>query len=173
MQSLDKKAFYESATAKLLTQINTFALPETDKKKAVHFTTLFREAFKYDEIKQYVFMTHDKKLWDLGYDSAGFCRIASIVFAIVMGINDWKLMYIDENSWDVKMDHHYLKHIPSGKFFDITYDQFIIDGYYKEIPYNLGYTAAFGLQPNDMSIRFAKVLGIDMFKLLKNTTNGK
>jgi len=172
MSMKNKKDFYESATAKILSDINSFGLSADDKRKAIYFTKLFREAFKYDEIKQYVFETNDRKMWDLGYDSAGFCRIASIVFSVVMGVSDWKLMCISPDNWKGSASHHYLKHVPSGKFFDITYDQFAIEGY-DCIPYEAGHPAILGLQPNDMSIRFANALDIDMLQLLKNQSNGK
>ena len=172
MENIDKKALYKSATEKLLAQIHTFGLSEEDTKKAVYFTKLFREAFKYDEIKKYVFVSRERDIWDLGYDSAGFCRVASITFSVVMGVQDWELMCISEDDWSAHASHHYLKHRPSGKFFDITYDQFAVDGY-DEIPYDSGHTAFIGLHPKDMTFKFANALDIDIYKLLKNKSNGK
>ena len=68
--------------------------------KLYFYTKLFREAFTYDEIKQYTFIEPGETIWDLGYDSAGFCRIASTVFSIALGFNDWKLMHINADQWD-------------------------------------------------------------------------
>ena len=171
MYDIDKKQFYEAATQKILSQIDSMGLAPDDKRQAVYFTRLFREAFKYDEVKKYTFITPYSKIWDLGYDSAGFCRAASITFAIVMGMRDWQLMCIDESDWSLREPHHYLKHIPSGKFFDITYDQFAIDGF--TVPYDLGHKAIFGLTPNDIPIKFAKVLDIDIIDVLKGKSKGK
>ena len=164
-----KKDFYEQATAKILNQINDFGLSGEDKKKAIYFTKLFRESFKYDEIKKYLFITPESKIWDLGYDSAGFCRVASVAFSVVMGVKDWQLMCINDNQWYGDALHHYLKHMPSGKFFDITYDQFAIEGY--KIPYELGHRTAFNLFPGDISWKYADALGI--WKMLKKQTKGK
>ena len=166
-----KKQFYESATQNILSQLEKFGLSPEDKRKAVFYTKLFREAFKYDEIKKHIFITPESKIWDLKYDSAGFCRIASITFAIIMGIKDWQLMCIGEKDWNGSASHHYLKHLPSGKFFDITYDQFAFEGH--DIPYDLGHSAVVGLTPGDMTLKFADTLDIDLLKILKGKTKGK
>jgi len=171
MGEIDKKSFYESATQNILSQLNNMGLTSEDKRKAVFYTKLFREAFKYDEIKKHIFITPESKIWDLKYDSAGFCRVASITLAIIMGVKDWKLMCIGENDWDGKASHHYLKHIPSGKFFDITYDQFAFEGH--QIPYDAGHEAIVGLSPNDMTMKFANTFDIDLLKILKNESKGK
>ena len=171
MYDVDKKKFYESATKRLLDKINDMNLAPTVKNRAVFFTKLFREAFKYDEIKQYTFVTPANKIWDLGYDSVGFCRASSIAFSIIMGLQDWQLMYIDDSEWEAREPHHYLKHLPSGEFFDITYDQFAINGY--TVPYEAGYNAIFGLSQNDTPIRFARALDIDLINILKYGPKGK
>lgn len=166
-----KKVFYESATKKLLSEIEDMGLSADEKRKAVFYTKLFREAFKYDEIKQNVFITPNNKIWNLGYDSAGFCRIASINFAIIMGVEYWKLMCINDNQWTGQASHHYLQHVPTGKFFDITYDQF--DFYGQKVPYELGHRTAFNVYPGDLSLKFADVMGIDILKMLMKKSKGK
>ncbi len=166
-----KKDFYKAATVKLLNQINNLGLSESDKNRAIYFTKLFREIFQYDEIKKYMFITPKSKIWNLGYDSAGFCRIASVVFSVVMGVKDWQLMCINDNQWDGNASHHYLKHIPSGKFFDITYDQFAIDGY--EIPYDLGHESVMNLKRGDLPWKFADALNINLIEELKKQSKGK
>lgn len=158
MMNKNKKDFFDAATVNILNQINDFGLSEKNKKKAVFFTKLFRETFKYDEIKKYLFVTPESKIWDLGYDSAGFCRVASIAFSIVMGIQDWQLMCINNNQWYGNASHHYLKHLSSGKFFDLTYDQFAIDGYI--VPYELGHSTGFNFYPGDMSQKFIDILNV-------------
>lgn len=161
-----KKDFYKNATQNLLSQITKMGLSSQDTQKAVFYTKLFREAFTYDEIKQYTFIEPGADIWDLGYDSAGFCRIASTVFSIALGFNDWKLMKVDADQWDGNASHHYLKHIPSGQFFDLTYDQFAISG--MNIPYEIGKPAAYRLYPNNDIMRFANALSIDIIGMLKN-----
>ena len=167
MDTEEKKAFYEDATKNLLAQLNTMDLLPDDKQKAIYYTKLFREAFKYNEIKQYAFISPESDIWDLGYDSAGFCRISSTVFSIVLGFQNWKLMRIEPNVWKGNASHHYLQHVPSGKFFDITYDQFAIDG--CTVPYKLGVPAMYRLYPNNDIMRFAKALDIDIIGMLKQT----
>ena len=165
-----KKDFYKNATYELLSQLNKMGLSDTDKQKAVFYTKLLREAFTYDEIKQYTFIEPGADIWDLGYDSAGFCRIASTVFSIALGFNDWKLMRVDADQWDGNASHHYLKHIPSGQFFDLTYDQFAITG--MKVPYEIGKPAAYRLYPNNDIMRFANALNIDIISMLKSNSKG-
>ncbi len=165
MDIQDKKQFYNDATNRLLLQLNDMDLSPKDKQNAIFYTKLFREAFKYDEIKQYTFVTPESNIWDLGYDSAGFCRISSTAFSIAMGINDWKLMRVDAEQWDGNASHHYLRHIPSGKFFDLTYDQFAVEG--LTVPYEIGKPAAYRLYPNNDIMRFADALNIDIINILK------
>jgi hypothetical protein len=166
MKTKSKKNFYDSATASILSQITNFGLSNTNKDKAIHFIKLFRELFKYNEIKQYMFITPESRIWNLGYDSAGFCRIASVSFAVIMGVKDWQLMCINDNLWLGQASHHYLQHIPTGNFLDITYDQFAFYG--KEIPYELGHSTAFNLSRGDMSWKFmTDVLNLDVISVLK------
>ena len=61
--------------------------------------------------------------------------------------------------------HHYLKHIPSGQFFDLTYDQFAIYG--QTVPYEIGTPAAYRLYPNNDIMRFADALNVDIIGMLK------
>lgn len=170
MYETEKKEFYKSATQNILSQLGGMGLSESDKHRATYLILLFREAFKYDELKKYVFITPQQKIWNLGYDSAGFCRVASITFAIVMGLKDWQLMCINDNQWDGNSSHHYLKHIPSGKFLDITYDQFSFEGF--DVPYELGHNALFGLVPGDMTFKFAHKLDINLLSVLKGESKG-
>ena len=158
MNSAKKKIFYEKATLDLLNQINSFGLTGKQKHDAVLYTRVFRELFKLDEMKQWVFITKKNNIWDFGYDSAGFCYSASVAFAIKLGIKDWQLMCIDGDKYAGRMDHHYLLHKPSGNFFDITYDQFAIDGIV--VPYELGTVAQYSLSTKDTPYRFAKAAGI-------------
>lgn len=167
MTNQDKKKIYEEATQKLLAQLNTMGLSPKKKKTAIYFTKLFREAFKYNEIKEYVFTGPKDVFVDLGYDSAGFCYASSVVFSIMNGFPDWQLMYIDEYKWPGQLPHYYLKHVQSGKFFDITFDQFSIDGF--TVPYELGETAPFAMTPGDVPFKFADALGLNLIETLKNT----
>ena len=154
----NRRDFYEDATRNLLAQVNGFGLDPKKKHDAILYTRVFRELFKLDEVKQYTFVTKENKIWDFGYDSAGFCYAASVAFSIALGVHDWQLMCIDGDKYAGRMDHRYLKHIPSGKFFDITYDQFAIEGI--TVPYELGTPAQYSLSSKDTPYRFAKAVGI-------------
>ena len=159
MNSKDKGAFYENATLNLLNQINQFGLTGKQYHDAVLYTRVFRELFKLDEVKQYTFISPENNIWDFGYDSAGFCYAASVSFAIALGgFKDWQLMCIDGDKYAGKMDHHYLMHKPTGKFFDITYDQFAIEGI--SVPYELGTPAMYSLSRKETQYKFAYAAGI-------------
>ena len=164
MKDQVKKEFYEHATQSLLKQLNTMGLGSDEKRNAIFYTKLFRETFKYDEIKKYMFVTKESKIWDLGYDSAGFCRIASATFSLVMGVKDWELRCVDANQWHGNASHHYLRHIPSGQFFDLTYDQFAVEG--LSVPYEIGTQAAYQLAHSDI-MKFTDILNIDVVGILK------
>lgn len=168
MNNKEKIAFYESATKNLLGQINKMNLAPEDKQKAVYYTSFFREAFKYDVIKQKTFLTRGNKIWDFGYDSAGFCYASSSVFSVIMGLDDWNLMCIDADQWPGRFSHHYLKHVPSGMYFDLTYDQFSVDGY--TVPYELGERVFVRLDKKDSPMRFSKALNIDVIGILTGKT---
>ena len=155
----DKQQFYKDATNVLLMQIDGLGLDSTKKRNAIFYTRVFREMFKMDEVKQYTFVTNENKIWDFGYDSAGFCYAASVSFAIAMGgFQEWQLMCIDGDKYAGHMDHHYLLHKPSGKFFDLTYDQFAFKNII--VPYNLGTPATYSLASHDSPYRFARAAGI-------------
>lgn len=165
MKTPEHKLFYEAATKRILAQLDSLGLPADKKQHAVKLVNLFRESFTHDDIKKATFITTHNKIWDFGYDSGGFCRVASITFAIAMNLYDWQLMFIGTDKW--VMPHHYLKHIPSGKFFDITYDQFAIKN--LTVPYELGQNAIYNLSPTDNTLKFAKSVGLDIIKMLIET----
>lgn len=168
MKSQEKIDFYNKATKNILARLDMLNLTKEQHKKAEDLVKKFRDAFTKEEVKKATFLGPDNDMfWDLGYDSGGFCRVASISFAIAMDFHDWQLMAIDDTQWPGKMSHHYLKHIPSGKFFDLTYDQFAVDG--LTVPYNLGQKAAYSLSLQDEAHKFAKMVGIDLIKSLIET----
>ena len=171
MNKKEKTDFYTTATKKLLAHLSDIGLQPEDKRKAVYYTKLFREAFKYDDIKKHVFLSSKNAQWSFGYDSAGFCYASSVVFSIVTGFQNWNLMYIDSDKWRGHLPHYYLQHIESGNFFDITYDQFGIDG--LTVPYEIGEITPFALTPGDTPFRFADALDIDLIKILKNSNPRK
>ena len=160
MNSKEKIEFYESATKNLLSQINKMNLAPENKQKAIYYTSFFREAFKYDIIKQKTFLTRNNKIWDFGYDSAGFCYASSSVFSAIMGAIDWHLMYIDASQWPGRFSHYYIKHSPSGVYFDLTYDQFAVDRY--TVPYDLGERVRLYFDEKDSPMRFSKALQINV-----------
>ncbi len=160
----EHKVFYEQATKNILAQLKMLNLSPEKYKRATDLTVKFRKAFQQDAVKKATFITPDSKIWDLGYDSAGFCRVASITFALAMDFHEWQLMAIDKEDWYGEMGHHWLKHIPSGKIFDITYDQFTVDG--LQLPYNLGVPTAYNLSLHDETHKFAKSVDLNIIKLL-------
>lgn len=160
----EHKIYYKHATKKILAQLNALNLTPEKQKRATELVLKFRAAFTNDDVKKATFITPDSPIWNLGYDSAGFCRVASISFALAMGFRDWQLMSIDKDDWYGQMGHHWLKHIPTGKVFDITYDQFTVDK--LKLPYHLGHKTAYGLSMQDETHKFAKCVGIDILKLL-------
>lgn len=164
MKLPEHKVLYEQATKNILAQLKALNLSPEKHKRAADLVFKFREAFTKDEVKKATFITPDSKIWDLGYDSAGFCRVASITFAIATDFRDWQLMAIDPTKWSGGMGHHWLQHIPTGKVFDITYDQFTVDGF--KLPYHLGQHAAYNLSLQDETHKFAKSVGLDIIKLL-------
>lgn len=164
MMTEKKQVYYENATKRILAQLKTLNLNPNQYKRATDLVLKFRTAFKNDAVKKASFIDPKNDIWDLGYHSAGFCRIASISFAIAMDLYDWQLMAIDEKDWYGEMGHHWLQHIPSGKIFDITYDQFTVDGF--KLPYHLGHKANYNLSLQDPTHKFAKSVGLDILKLL-------
>ena len=160
----EHKVFYEEATKNILAQLKMLNLSPEKYKRATNLVILFRKAFQQDDVKKATFINPDSKIWDLGYDSAGFCRVASITFAIAMDFHEWQLMAITKDDWYGKMGHHWLQHVPTGKVFDITYDQFTVDN--LKLPYHLGSKAAYNLSLQDETHKFAKSVGLDIIKLL-------
>ena len=160
----EHKVFYEQATKNILAQLKMLNLSPEKFKRATNLVLQFRKAFQQDDVKKATFITATDKTWNLGYDSAGFCRVASITFAIAMDFHEWQLMTIGKDDWCGEMGHHWLQHIPTGKVFDITYDQFTVDN--LKLPYHLGRKAAFNLSLQDETHKFAKSVGLDIIKLL-------
>ena len=157
---------YKQATKKILAQIDDMHLEPEKRARAIHFVQLFRESFTNKEIKKATFLTNSpNNIWDLGYDSAGFCRVSSITFMLAMDWHDWQLMAIDQEKW--KYGHHWLVHKKTGKVLDLTYDQFI-----SPVPYNLGKPAAMGLSLQDETHVFAKSVGLNLLQMIMET-NGK
>ena len=163
MKIPEHKVYYEQATRNILARLKELNLTPEKYKQATELVVKFRNAFTSDEVKKATFITPDNDVWDLGYDSGGFCRVASISFAIAMDFHEWQLMYIDKAQW-VGGSHHWLQHVPTGKVFDITYDQFTVDG--LSLPYHLGNKAVYGLSLQDETHKFAKFVDLDILKLL-------
>ena len=154
---------YKQATKNILAQIDAMNLPAEKRKKAIHFVKLFREAFTKEEVKKATALANSKdNVWDLGYDSGGFCRVSSITFMIAMDFHDWQLMALPEGAW--KYGHHWLQHKESGKILDLTYDQFL-----SPVPYELGEKTSMGLSLQDETHVFAKQVGLDIIKMLMET----
>ncbi len=154
---------YKQATKNILAQIESMHLAPNEHEKAIHFVQLFRESFTKDDIKKATFLVNSENgVWDLGYDSAGFCRVSSITFMIAMDWHDWQLMSIDDNTW--KYGHHWLVHKKTGKVLDLTYDQFI-----NSVPYKLGKPTAMNLSLQDETHVFAKSVGMNLLQMIART----
>ena len=160
----DKEKYYESATQKLLSTIESMGLDKIERTQAKNLVLLFRDSFKLPNVKYETFWN------DLGlsmnnfkYDSDGFCRVSSITFLKMMKKpKDWQLMYI-RNLWSYG-PHHYLIHKPSKQIFDMTFDQYTNVGI--SIPYDIGYKIDFQLSEKDNAFDFAKSVGIDLAKII-------
>ena len=84
------KVYYEQATRNILARLKELNLSPEKYKRATDLVIKFRKAFTSDNVKKATFTTPDSDVWNLGYDSIGFCRVASISFAIAMEIAaDW------------------------------------------------------------------------------------
>ena len=156
---------YQKATKKILAQIDAMGLSPEKRKKAIHFVQLFREAFTKEEVKKATAWANSAdNIWDLGYDSAGFCRVSSISFMIAMDFHDWQLMAVDKEKCQWKYSHHWLQHKASGKILDLTYDQFL-----TPVPYKAGEPAEMGAFLKDETAVFARSIGLDLTKMLIET----
>ena len=173
MTKQDSKKFYDLATEKILKKIDDLGLSKEDTIKAHGYAKIFRRAFLSGAVAKTMFDEKiDLKRKNYIYYSSGFCRVSSFAFAAAMGAADWELMCIKENEWDGKTEHHYLKHVPTGKFLDLTYDQFAVNG--KYVPYELGHKANLIPTLQTDGLTFANAAGIDMIEILKeNSRHGK
>lgn len=158
------KAYYEQATSNILERLKELNLTPEKYKQATELVIKFRKAFTSDYVKKETFEAAGEKVWNLGYDSIGFCRVASISFAIAMDFREWQLMSIDRKQWSGDFSHHWLQHVPTGKVFDITYDQFTVDGLL--LPYHLGTKARFGESWGEIHA-FAKCVGLNIREILQ------
>lgn len=160
----DKEKYYETATRKLLETIDKMKMDKLPRLRAKNLVMLFRDSFKLSDVKFETFWTdlgEDMKAFS--YDSDGFCRAASLDFALMMGGEpEWKLMYIDK-LWTYG-PHHYLLHVPSKTVLDLTYDQYTNTGI--SVPYFLGKPIKLEFEEEQIEGRFAKAL--QLTPLLKN-----
>ena len=152
----EKEKFYEKATRKLLDTVDKMGLDEISHMRAKNLVLLFRDSFKLRDVKNKTLAPYlGDKIKDLTYDSDGFCRAASINFALMMGGKDWQVRYIDSSLWTYG-SHYFLMHIPSKTVLDLTYDQFEILG--LSVPYEFGHKIDYSL--DNISTKFAKALNL-------------
>jgi len=154
----DKEKIYENATRALVFTIEKMKMEKMRRLRAKNLVRYFRDSFKLSNVKYDAFWTDlGEEMERLSYDSDGFCRAASVNFALMMGGEpEWKLMYID-NLW-AHGPHHYLLHVPSKTVLDLTYDQYTHAGI--SIPYQLGKPIKLELRKNEIESRFAKALDL-------------
>lgn len=131
-----KEEIYEKATRNLLKKLDSMNMEKMSRVRAKNLTLLFRDSFKIPNVKYDTFMPEltRSEVEALGYDSSGFCRVASIGFKFLSDASDWGLYYISD-IWPYG-PHHFLKHRKTRQVFDLTFDQFDYVGI--NIPYNLG-----------------------------------
>lgn len=157
----DKEKYYEQATRNLLATIGKMKMDKIPRLRATNLALRFRDSFKLPEVKFDTFWTDlDVDLDRFTYDSDGFCRAASVNFALLMGGEpEWKLMYIGK-SWTYG-PHHYLLHVPSETVLDLTYDQYANVGI--DIPYRLGKPIEIDFKDERVEGRFARALQLTSF----------
>lgn len=160
-----KEQLFESATHKLIDQLNTMGLDSQSRMQAKNFVLLFRDSFKSDAVKKATFsrtIGDDYKLFP--YDAYGFCKAASCSFVALMAApKEWRVMYIDE-AWTYG-PHYYVQHIKSGQAFDLTYDQYVYDR--LDVPYHIGRPTKINREAQDTVVRFLHSIGMDYMEFVK------
>lgn len=161
MMNQRERLFYDKTTYALLSTINHMGLKPKELDDASFYIKLLRMSFTDNAIKQCVFLDERNKEWDFGYDSTGFCYAASVVFAMANGLNNWNLLYLDGERWHGATPHFYLQHKKTGKFLDITYDQFAIKGI-TVVPYEKGERIPIKMPLENIAAKFAYILDINL-----------
>ena len=154
----DKEKIYENATKNLVATIEKMQLDKLRRLRAKNLVLLFRDSFKLPDVKYQTFWDDlGEDMAKFTYDSDGYCRAASVNFALMMGgAPEWKLMYINKLWSDGP--HHYLLHTPSKTILDLTYDQYTHVGI--KIPYCLGRQIKLEFNDKNIEARFANALGL-------------
>lgn len=131
-----KEEIYENATRNLLKKLDSMNMDKMPRVRAKNLALLFRDSFKIQDVKYDTFIPDltRPEIDALGYDSSGFCRVASISFKFLLDASDWDVYYIND-IWAYG-PHHFLKHHKTGQVFDLTFDQFDYVGI--QVPYYLG-----------------------------------
>lgn len=156
----EKEKYYEKATRKLLATIDTMEMEKFERMRAKNLVLLFRDSFKLPNVKYKTFAQDlENNIGFLKYGSDGFCRVASLNFALMMGgYKKWDVMYVGDY-WTYG-PHHYLMHKPTKTILDLTFDQYT--NYGLEIPYNIGHKIPYQIvDNNDPVFRFADAVGLD------------
>lgn len=131
----NKELFYQNATQKLLRQLDSMKMTDTERHNAAQLVLIYRDSFKSNDVKRAVFgETLGDKIDLFRYPSDGFCKASCTAFIKAMDEKNWKLMYIDE-IWTYG-PHFFLYHVPSRQNFDLTADQYTVQG--LDVPYYLG-----------------------------------
>ncbi len=161
-----KERLFESATKKLIGQLDTMGLDKISRMQAKNFVLLFRDSFKLEKVK---YATFSRLIGDgykdFPYDSYGFCKAASCSFVGLMNNpKEWRVMYINE-VWSYG-PHYFIQHIPSGQAFDLTYDQYEHD--MLTVPYYMGRPTGINREAQDTVVRFLHSIGMDYMAFVKN-----
>ncbi len=166
MDKKEKEILFETATRKLINQLDFMNLKPLSRMQAKNFVLLLRDSFKLETVKKATFYSEigdDYKL--LPYDSYGFCKAASCSFVLMMNEpKEWRLMYIDD-VWKYG-PHYFVQNIKSKQVFDLTYDQYVYDGI--DVPYYMGRPIKIDQQAQDTVVRFMHSMGVNFMDFIKN-----
>ena len=161
----DKRIYFEESTRDLLKRLDEMQLDKISRIRAKNFTRAIRDAMTKTYVQTQTFNIFPHQC-DLNYPSLGFCRVSSLAFINLMSehniLNDeWDLYAVSNES----LYHHFLKHRPDNIVFDLTFDQFTVDGI--TVPYDIAHKTDIGLlNDQDPLISFYNASGFDGFKPL-------
>lgn len=162
----DKRNYFETSTQSLLKKLDEMKLDKMSRIRAKSFTRAIRDAMTKPYVQTQTFNIPFPDECGLCYDSLGFCRVSSLSFINLMSekgklSEDWDLYIIDSKYGT----HHFLKHKPDGIIFDLTFDQFAVEGI--QVPYKLGKQTFVGLSEfNDPVHDFYNAAGFNKLKPL-------
>ena len=160
----DKIDFFEASTQSLLRKLDAMKMDKMSRIRAKNFARAIRDSMLNPDVQIQTFNLRSHQC-NVGYDSVGFCRVASLSFMNLMSekntiTQDWDLFVV--NGRDT--DHHFLQHRLDGAIFDLTFDQFSYNGIV--VPYKCAHRTFVGVIDKDPLYDFYNACGFDKFKPL-------